>query len=67
MSKPYKSNSKRVAEVWLGHDKQWYFRVKCRKNGELVAASTQGYSRRIDCIATAKLVTGGRLKITIIK
>lgn len=67
MKQKYKSKSKRVAEVWIGLDKQWRFRVKCRRNGEPVAASTQGYSRRIDCINTAKLVTGGRLKVTIIK
>lgn len=65
--KKYKSNSKRIAEVWRSGNGQWYFRVKCRNNGEPVAAATQGYSRRIDCIKTAKLVTGGRLKITIIK
>lgn len=65
--KRYKSKSKRVLEVWLGKGKQWYFRVRCRKNGEPVAAATQGYSRKIDCISTAKLVTGGRLKVTIIK
>lgn len=66
MSK-YKSNSKRLCEVWRSINGQWYFRVKCRKNGEPVAAATQGYSRKIDCIATAKLVTGGRLKVEVVK
>lgn len=60
-------NSKRILEVWYGPYKEWRFRVRRRENGEPVAAATQGYSRKIDCINTAKLVTGGRLKITVLK
>lgn len=70
--KHYKSKSKRLCEVFLGsHWKapkvsKWYFNVRRRQNREIIAQS-EGYSRRIDCIATARLVTGGRLKITVIK
>jgi len=75
MSKTYKSKSKRTCEVFrpaTGYNPKdcnppsWFFRVKRRENGEIIAQS-EGYSRRIDCINTAKLVTGGSLKITVIK
>jgi len=66
MSQKYKSKSARVCEVCLGALNKWYFNVRRRENREIIAQS-EGYSRRIDCINTARLVTGGRLKISIIK
>lgn len=65
MSK-YKSSSKRTCIVFVGKDRRHYFHVKRRNNGEVIAQS-EGYQRRIDCINTAKLVTGGRLKIEVVK
>lgn len=79
--KRYKSKSKRLLEVFFSkqplrfepvgkklkmYSGLWYFRVLRRENREIIASS-EGYSRRIDCISTAKLVTGGRLKVTVIK
>lgn len=78
MSK-YNSKSKRLCEVFFRNGKlyrkdcelcfdngEWFFRVLRRENREIIASS-EGYKRKIDCIKTAKLVTGGRLKITVIK
>ncbi len=65
MSK-YKSNSKRSVVGFVGKDRRFYFHVKRRQNGEVIASS-EGYSRRIDCVNTAKLVTGGRLKVEVLK
>jgi len=65
--KSYKS--KRLAEAtYNSRTGKWHFRVYRRENREMLASGEpNGYSRKIDCIATAKLVTGGRLKINIIK
>lgn len=76
--KKYKSKSKRVLEVFPLRKSSgalhWHFRVRRRdpirspKEWLIIAMSdTNGYSRKIDCISTAKLVTGGRLKVTVIK
>lgn len=62
--KSYKS--KRLCEVWLTLAGQWRFRILRRENNEILA-SGESYIRRIDCINTAKLVTGGRLKVTVLK
>lgn len=37
---------------------RWYFHIKRARNGEIVAAS-QGYSRHIDCRATAEELKAG--------
>lgn len=52
--------------MFTGKDRRHYFHVKRRQNGEIIASS-EGYVRKIDCIRTAKLVTGGRLKIEVVK
>ena len=65
----YKSKSKRLLEAWQSElTGKWHFRVYRRENREILASGeSNGYSRKIDCIATAKLVTGGRLKVEVIK
>jgi len=66
------TKSKRICQVFLIRHRRfpsmsrWFFRVRRRENNEIICQS-EGYSRKIDCIATAKLVTGGRLKINVIK
>ena len=34
----------------------WRWRVKAQENGEIIAASSQGYSRRIDCVRNAQRI-----------
>ena len=57
-----KRKSQKVLEVFTGKDRQFYFHVKRRENGEVIATGSQGSSRRIDCVKAAKVVTGNRIK-----
>lgn len=62
----HKRKSQKIVEVFVGKDRQHYFHVRRRENNEIIANCSQGYSRRIDCIKTAKVVCGGRIKPVII-
>jgi uncharacterized protein YegP (UPF0339 family) len=42
-------------EVYKGKDDDWWWRAVA-KNGNIVAASSQGYVNKSDCIANAKML-----------
>jgi len=35
-------------------DKEWYWDRKCKDNGKIVGASSQGYKNKSECIENAK-------------
>ena len=45
---------KGICEIYKGENSKWWWRATA-KNGKIVAASTQGYVNKSDCISNAKL------------
>ena len=43
-----------VYQIW---NKDWRWRLRAH-NGEILAAATQGYSRKIDAVKTIKVIAG---------
>jgi len=47
-------NDKGTCEIYKGKDNKWWWRATA-ENGEIVAASSQGYVNKSDCVANAKM------------
>lgn len=47
-----------IREYRSSRDRQWYWRITNRKNGEIEGASSQGYSHRDDCRKNLWRVSG---------
>jgi len=41
-------------KFYKGRDKKWWWRATYVSNGKIANGSSQGYSRRIDCISNAE-------------
>jgi uncharacterized protein YegP (UPF0339 family) len=46
---------KGTLEIYQGNDDKWWWRATAA-NGNIVAASTQGYANKSDCIANAQML-----------